>query len=74
MISLDLFRFRVEQKQAGSFGGYPYTGRRLLQNGLNLFRFRYRSNLFQFLLRNGIAVKPVDRGTDIDNIPLSVKS
>ena len=74
MVSLDLFRFRVEQKQTGSFGSYPYTGRRLLQNGLNLFCFRYRSNLFQFLLRNGIAVKPVDRGTDIDNIPLSVKS
>ena len=72
-IGLDFFSFRVEQKQAGSFGSYPYTGRGLLQNRLDSFSIQYRSYLFQALLGDGVAIKPVLHRTDIDYIAMSVK-
>ena len=72
MISLDLFRFRIEQKQTGSFGSYPYTGRRLLQDALDLLAAWNVSEFFECILRNGIAVQTVRRCAYIDLVVMPV--
>ena len=49
----------VDKEKAGTFRSYPYTGRRLLQDALDLLAAWNVSEFFECILRNGIAVQTV---------------
>lgn len=63
----------VDKEKAGTFRSYPYTGRRLLQDALDLLAAWNVSEFFECILRNGIAVQTVRRCTYIDLVVMPVQ-
>ena len=63
----------VDKEKAGTFRGYPYTGRRLLQDALDLLAAWNVSEFFECILRNGIAVQTVRRCAYIDLVVMPVQ-
>ena len=63
----------VDKEKAGTFRSYPYTGRRLLQDALDLLAAWNVSEFFECILRNGIAVQTVRRCAYIDLVVMPVQ-